>query len=160
MKDRNAECARLYSAGVPTAEIGRRLHMSPGNVGKVAWAQGCPKRGKGGPRPHRLTMAKIEQRRTVLCMHREGASRAEIKKATGLGNTTITRWVREAGQTRRNGHAEADRSEALAMYAKGVKLEAIRRWTGLSPATVLRWARRLGVKRGSRDPRGRMKGAR
>lgn len=94
------------------------------------------------------SLAKRYSRETIergLRLYASGKSARHVARELGTSDTTIHRWVRNAGISHHFDKASKDLEKALAMYRNGAPMQQIRDETGVSETRVRRNARKRGI---------------
>lgn len=84
-----AEIVAAYEAGEPSTKICKRYGVSSGTVVRYLKNAGVKVRGKIAPR-----LVSVEVRARIIELHNEGNKRAYIAAVLGLGESTVSHYLK------------------------------------------------------------------
>lgn len=99
-----------------TVDRPQKLHMTPGK-----WPRSKPKAKKPPTQPHKATVRRLENTKKVLELYDKGYTTAQIECETGLSQTTVNRYIRNAKGLRYMKRYKHD-AEIVQMYDEGLSI--------------------------------------
>jgi transposase-like protein len=88
-----------------------------------------------------------EFKQKIVELYKSGTSSTILHDEYGVTDSTIVRWVKDAGQPLQQPQYSLEFKRKMAdLYATGVSTDKIRKEYGLHPTTVLNWVKEFGGK--------------
>lgn len=104
-----------------TIDRPQKLHMTPGK-----WVRSAPKRRAkkqaATNQPHKATVRRLENTKKVLELYDKGYTVNQIICETGLAQTTVNRYIRNAGKGSRYMQRYKHDAEIVQMYDEGLSI--------------------------------------